>query len=80
MMSISRDMKKYAKKLRRSTMRRIRRRRELGILASFSWRAWMEKLPFLQTFRSYKREDLPSDFAAGLAEVRGWVWVEEVLS
>lgn len=69
-MAISRDVKRYAKKMRHSTIRTIRRRRELGIFASFSWRAWMEKLPFLETMKSYKREDFPSDLAAGLAEVR----------
>ena len=69
MPSISRDIQRYAKNLRVATISRIRRRRELGALPSFSCRAWLNKLPFLDTFKNYKREYFPSDFAAGLAEV-----------
>lgn len=68
--SISSDVKNYARKMSKATMVKLQRRRESGAVPSVSPRAWLEKLPFLATFRSYKREYFASDVAAGLAEVR----------
>ena len=51
-------------------MQKLRSRRELGVLPSFSWRSWLQKLPFLVALRGYEREFFASDLAAGLAEVR----------
>ena len=69
MTSISSDLKRYTSKFSKLTMQKLRSRRERGVMPSFSWRDWVETLPFLVTFRSYEREFFAPDLASGLAEV-----------
>eukprot|EP00904_Undaria_pinnatifida_P011024 jgi/Undpi1/7051/HiC_scaffold_21.g09525.m1 len=66
--AISGDIKRYTSRFSKVTMQKLRSRRELGVLPSFSWRSWLQKLPFLVALRGYEREFFASDLAAGLAE------------
>lgn len=70
MKSMTADLNTLLHKIMRAAKQKVKTTREHSIAAGPFFMKMLDKLPFIATVRTYKKEYFSPDFSAGLAEVR----------